>query len=234
MSLIDISENIDFYLKKQEGSVTASDEKPIWLLLGEGDFNFTKCLVTEEDLIDKYNVRDYKIIATEFRDLKSINEIYDDFVDNYLRIKYPDFDVTIKYKIDVNNFSPEKKLDIITFNFPWWASNSDSYPGREYKTTAKLIMRIFEFASNYLKPNGILKLGLVHPSSVYFEEYELDLAESIYSNLNRKNHFNFDNWMRNLYPNYKPKSSKKGSDLIIHGYEIIYQLQKLEVKINEP
>ena len=145
-----------------------SENRPILLLFGEGDFSFSKTL------IELNNYQDYDIIATEFRKENELQG-YPNFQDN-IRIVRTSPNFKILFGVDIMTCNWDDiytrvygktsdqipQVDIIQFNFPWF-----TYPPPNPYGTVDLINRFFEFGRNNLKSDGELKLAINYESADY-------------------------------------------------------------------
>jgi hypothetical protein len=155
------------------------NDKPIILLIGEGNFSYTKCLI-------KYNnYPNYIIISTDLNDNTDGSSHYNELINHetYNRSLF------IKFEIDVTNLNwgelfracfpseaiPIRPPNIIQFNCPWQF-------GYDNAPTNKLVLSLFEIANEILPVRGLLKLATVTENSPYFKQYELESTLVLFSN----------------------------------------------------
>ena len=200
-----------------------SENRPILLLFGEGDFSFSKTL------IELNNYQDYDIIATEFREENDLKG-YPNFQDN-IRIVRTSPNFKILFGVDIETCDWENiykriygeseteipKIDIIQFNFPYYFRDNTTVG---FKKTAPLVDKFFEFGRNKLKSNGELKLAL---STNHLAEYEIE----DYTKINGFSYIGNENF-HDTFPGYKHVSSMPGiimPEIRSSGILITYKLK---------
>jgi hypothetical protein len=194
------------------------EEKKIILLLGEGNFSFTK------SLIENKTYPDHLIIATDLND--SLSQDDSEYLEDFLGFEGLDESLFIKFGVDatkldwpglVKELLKQEKIqnpDIIQFNFPWRPFDSEF-------TTHQIVRGVFEAASGLLDAGGLLKMGLVNKGSKYYCQYDLDSCLDEFKD-RFKDVSQYDRLFTDLYPGYKHASSIRGNkvyDVDAYGME---------------
>ena len=198
------------------------EEKKIILLLGEGNFSFTK------SLIENKTYPHHIIIATDLND--SLSQEDSEYIEDFLGFEGLDDSLFIKFGVDVINlnwpglfkeiFQLEKvrNPDIIQFNFPWRPFDSEF-------TTHQIVRGVFEAASGLLDAGGLLKMGLVNKGSKYYCQYDLDSCLDEFKDRFKDVSQNGRLFM-DLYPGYKHASSIRSNkvyDVDAYGMERVFE-----------
>ena len=198
------------------------EEKKIILLLGEGNFSFTK------SLIENKTYPDHIIIATDLND--SLCQEDSEYIEDFLGFEELDESLFIKFGVDVTKldwpglfkelFKQEKvrNPDIIQFNFPWRHFDSEF-------STHQIVSGVFEAASGLLDACGLLKMGLVNKSSKYYCQYDLDNCLDEFKD-RFKDFSQNGRLFTDLYPGYKHASSIRSNkvyDVDAYGMERVFE-----------
>ena len=185
------------------GNSIIENNKKILLLFGEGDFCFSKTLIT----LNKF--QDYDIIATEYRQEKELT--YPKFKENIGNVKASK-NFHILFGVDINacdwsdiytrafgkSKSEISEVDIIQFNFPWYFRDGTTIG---FSSTKSLVDNFFEFGRINLKPGGELKLA-INNDIKYYKEYGIE----DYKNIDGFEFIKEENFY-GTFPGYKHVSS---------------------------
>jgi hypothetical protein len=185
------------------------ESKQIILILGDGNFSFTSCIVKD------VNYHNFIIFATDIQDEqakadKYLNELRNmDCYNKRLFIEISPLgnveNINQSWKQIFEKYIPNQKLrnpDIIQFNCPWHLDFEN--------TTEELVSEFFRNGSDLLNVGGKLKIGLVDKNNTYYEKYDFEHTIIKYPNLE---HQKYQPKLLDLYANYK-HCSNTGNPII--------------------